>query len=328
MKTISEQNILEVRKIKVNFNTDQGSVYPVDDVSFNLKAGDVLGIVGESGCGKTLTALSCLNLVPYPGVIRSGEVLFKGEDILSFPEKKIRKIRGSKIAMVFQESMTALNPVYRIGYQMASVISRNKNISKKQANKLVVDSLVAMGVPGAEERLRDFPHQLSGGMRQRVLIALALACEPELLIADEPTTALDVTTQSMILESIGNIQSKKKMATIFVSHDLGVVSDFCDSVLVMYCGRVVEKASTSKLFSSPRHPYTIGLLQSIPQIHQHSLSKLPTIEGSVPSLTELQGGCRFANRCTYARSQCFQSEPDLQGHNGHEVACFFPQEIK
>ena len=327
MKEQTQEKILEVRNLKVKFDTEQGSIRPVDNVSFTLNYGEILGVVGESGSGKTLTALSCLNLVPYPGAIEDGEVLLMGEDILKYSEKKIRRIRGSDIAMVFQEPMTALNPVYRIGRQLSTVISVNRKVSRKKAKKIAVEFLTAMGIPNAEERLGDFPHQLSGGMRQRVLIALALACKPKLLVADEPTTALDVTTQSVILDKIRHIQADAKMATILVTHDLGVVSELCQTVLVMYCGRVIEKAPTQMIFSSPKHPYTIGLLNSIPQVREKVLDRLPTIEGTVPNLYELANGCRFANRCTQARSRCFHEEPQLVGKGEHAVACFYPKEF-
>ncbi|NRA44878.1 MAG: ABC transporter ATP-binding protein [Oligoflexales bacterium] len=324
----AQKKILEVENLKVRFSSEQGSVFPVDDVSFSLNPGEVLGIVGESGCGKTLTALSCLNLLPFPGVIETGEVWFNGDDVLKLNEKKLRHLRGAKIAMVFQESMTALNPVYRIGSQLSSIISMNRKVSKKQAKALALDYLTAMGIPGAEQRLHDFPHQLSGGMRQRVLIALALACEPQILIADEPTTALDVTTQAFILDKIRGIQASADMATILVSHDLGVVAEFCHRVIVMYCGRIIEKASIQKIFTEPRHPYTVGLLNSIPQVRQKVLHRLQIIEGAVPNLHDLSSGCRFANRCSQAQDRCFREEPFLSGSGGHEVACFYPREVQ
>ncbi|MFK7827344.1 MAG: ABC transporter ATP-binding protein [Oligoflexales bacterium] len=328
MKEQVQETVLEIRNLKIKFNTEHGPVFPVDDVSFTLNSGEVLGIVGESGCGKTLTALSCLNLVPNPGNIETGKVILNGENILDYSEKKIRKIRGSKISMVFQEPMTALNPVYPIGWQLSSIISMNRKVSKKRARILAVEFLIAMGIPQAEERLRDFPHQLSGGMRQRVLIALALACKPQVLVADEPTTALDVTTQSVILENIRQIQAEAKMATILVTHDLGVVSELCQSVLVMYCGQVIEKAPAQQIFSSPKHPYTVGLLNSIPQVREKPLDRLSTIEGTVPNLYELTRGCRFANRCTQSRSRCLNEEPLLEAKGGHAVACFYPKGLE
>jgi len=318
------QTLLSVRDLTVEFATEQGRVRAVDRVSFDVQAGEIVGLVGESGCGKTVTGLSVLGLVPRPpGDIVAGEILFEGKDLLQLDESGMRAVRGGDISMIFQEPMTALNPVFTIGAQMTEVLRLHKQLSRSQARAATIEMLDLVGIPAPAKRIDEYPHQLSGGMRQRVMIAMALSCGPKLLIADEPTTALDVTTQAQVLEQIVKLQSQFDMGVILVTHDLGVVAETCDRALVMYCGEIVESAPVGELFESPAHPYTAGLLSSIPRIREQRLDRLPVIDGVVPDLLHLPPGCRFADRCERANSACRKQRPDLNGESSL-VRCFKP----
>jgi peptide/nickel transport system ATP-binding protein len=318
--------ILSVKNLAVEFKTAKGNLRAVSDVSFDISAGDTLGIVGESGCGKSVTALAILGLIPAPhGKIVRGSITFKGQELVGLSESKYRSIRGRDISMIFQEPMTALNPVFRIGSQMVNVLCRHQSLSRKQARARAIEMLKAVGIPSPENRIDDYPHQLSGGMRQRVMIAMALSCGPSLLLADEPTTALDVTTQAQVMYEISKLQKEQHMAMVLVTHDLGVVAESCQNVLVMYCGQVVEAASVKELFRNPRHPYTRGLIASIPVVREKKLARLPTIEGMVPDLLDLPPGCRFVDRCERAVDRCRVSNPPLLAEGGAAfVACFAP----
>ena len=316
--------LLEVSSLITEFDTDEGRVRAVDQISFSANTGETLGIVGESGCGKSVTALSIMRLLPQPmGKIAGGSVLFQGVDLTTLPLSKMEKVRGNEIGMVFQEPMTALNPVHTIGKQIAEVLLLHNDYSTQRALKESVDILDRVGIPSPELKMGEYPHQLSGGMRQRVVIAIALACKPKLLIADEPTTALDVTIQAQILELIKDLQAEMGMSVILITHDLGVIAETCDQVVVMYAGKIVEKGSVFDLFDNPSHPYTRGLLASIPTLETPPKSKLSVIDGMVPGLMDLPPGCRFENRCPYARHACGQSVPPIQVIEAqHEVSCF------
>lgn len=291
------ENILEVDKLITSFETDRGLLRAVDQVSFTVPAGKTVGIVGESGCGKSVTAMSIVRLLPQPaGKILGGHVYFKGRDLVRASDSEIRKIRGGGIGVIFQEPMAALNPVHRIGRQVAEVFHLHKKLSKKDAWDAATEMLELVRIPAPEKRMMDYPHHLSGGMRQRVVIAMAMACRPSLLIADEPTTALDVTVQAQILDLMGRLQSEMGMSTILITHDLGVIAETCDDVVVMYAGRVVERASAEELFSNPLHAYTQGLLHSIPTLETPSKSLLNTIPGTVAALADYSHGCRFCQR--------------------------------
>lgn len=291
------ENLLEVQKLITSFETDRGLLRAVDQVSFTVPEGKTVGIVGESGCGKSVTAMSIVRLLPQPaGKILGGHVLFKGRDLVRASDAEIRKIRGGDIGVIFQEPMSALNPVHRIGRQVSEIFRLHKNLSKRDAWDASLDMLRMVRIPAPEKRMMDYPHQLSGGMRQRIVIALALACRPSLVIADEPTTALDVTVQAQILELMGRLQSEMNMSVILITHDLGVIAETCDEVVVMYAGRVVEKAPAEELFAHPLHAYTKGLLQSIPTLDSPSKSVLRTIPGTVASLADHTHGCRFCQR--------------------------------
>jgi oligopeptide/dipeptide ABC transporter ATP-binding protein len=325
--------LLEVQNLKTRFNTDQGSFLAVDDVSFHVKKGQTLGIVGESGCGKSVTSLSVMRLIQKPGSIESGKIMFKGRDLLSLPDAKMREIRGNEIAMIFQEPMTSLNPVYTIGDQIEeAVLLHQKDLDKKQARERAIDMLRKVGIPAPEKRFHEYPHQLSGGMRQRVMIAMAISCNPELLIADEPTTALDVTIQAQILDLMRKLQRDFGAAMILITHDLGVVAETCQEVAVMYAGRIVEYGTVEDIFYRPKHPYTRGLLDSIPHFETgHKLEQLRTIKGMVPSPMNLPKGCRFADRCPYVQDDCRAAYPSLENMRGiHKVACYHPlsEEVK
>jgi oligopeptide/dipeptide ABC transporter ATP-binding protein len=291
------ENILEVDKLITSFETDRGLLRAVDQVSFTVPAGKTVGIVGESGCGKSVTAMSIVRLLPQPaGKILGGHVYFKGRDLVRASDSEIRKIRGGEIGVIFQEPMAALNPVHRIGRQVAEVFHMHKKLSKKDAWDAATEMLELVRIPAPDKRMMDYPHHLSGGMRQRVVIAMAMACRPSLLIADEPTTALDVTVQAQILDLMGRLQSEMGMSTILITHDLGVIAETCDEVVVMYAGRVVERASAEELFSNPLHAYTKGLLHSIPTLDTPSKSLLNTIPGTVAALADYSHGCRFCQR--------------------------------
>lgn len=317
--------ILKVRNFSAGFLKD-GEVYPaVDRISFDLRKGETLGIVGESGCGKSVTALSIMRLLPVPsGKYIGGEILYRGKNLLAFTPEEMRKVRGNSIAMIFQEPMTALNPVKKIGRQITEVFElHRKDLKKAEMEQETLSLLEKVGIPDPLQRMSEYPHQLSGGMRQRVMIAIALACKPDILIADEPTTALDVTIQAQILDLIKELQRESGMSVIFITHDLGVIAELCDDVVVMYAGRVAEKAPADALFVSPMHPYTSGLLESIPKFEYKRKTRLKSIEGMVPSITDYPEGCRFRNRCTFAFEPCSIKHPDeVEIAENHKVNCF------
>jgi oligopeptide/dipeptide ABC transporter ATP-binding protein len=322
----TEKDLLVVKNLKTSFTTDEGHILAVDDISFSLKSGRTLGIVGESGCGKSVTSLSIMRLIQPPGKIEAGsEIIFSGKNLLSLSDSEMRAIRGDRIAMIFQEPMTSLNPVFTIGDQIDEVISiHKKELNRQQVKDKTIQMLKLVGIPSPEQRYTEYPHQLSGGMRQRVMIAMAMSCDPELLIADEPTTALDVTIQAQILDLMQKLQKEFKSGMILITHDLGVVAEMCDEVLVMYAGKVAEYGTVEDIFYRPRHPYTRGLLDSIPHFDSgHRLKRLKTIPGLVPSLTKLPKGCRFQDRCAYAQDICRINEPVLD-QNKHQAACHFP----
>ncbi len=313
------QEILKVNDLAVHFHLEKRVIPAVDGVSFSVSKGETLGIVGESGCGKSVTALSVMKLLPSPPAkIVRGEIWFKGENLLSKTEEEMRRIRGNNISMIFQEPMTSLNPVLTIGYQISEVIMRHKNLSKKEALSEAVEMLRLTRIPLPEKRIKQYPHHLSGGMRQRVMIAMALACNPELLIADEPTTALDVTIEAQILELINELREKTGSSVIMITHDLGVVAEVADKVAVMYAGRIVEYADVYTIFNNPKHPYTKGLLEAIPDIAIPRGQKLKEIKGLVPSPDEIKEGCRFKTRCECVRNECMIEEPPLM-HNGSSL---------
>lgn len=314
--------VLRVENLVVGFDTDAGHLTAVDGISFEVPRGKTLGIVGESGSGKSVTALSIMRLLPQPmGKITGGAIYFEGKNLAEIPLAEMRKIRGNRIGMVFQEPMSALNPVHRIGRQLAEVILLHNAIAKKEANARAVELLKKVGIPAAEERMLAYPHQLSGGMRQRVVIAMALACNPDLLICDEPTTALDVTIQAQILDLLKSLQRELKMSIILITHDLGVIAENCDEVAVMYAGRIVEKTSVLRLFSSPRHAYTQALIHAIPSLDSQPKTRLPAIEGMVPGLAELKPGCRFAPRSgrPYTEEDLLVRPPFIEISPGHWV---------
>lgn len=315
-------NLVEVKNLKTYFFTDDGVVPAVDGVDFSIKKGETLGIVGESGCGKSVTSLSLLRLVPNPpGKIVEGEMYFKGENLLEKSESEMRKIRGNDISMIFQEPMTSLNPVFTVGEQITEAIELHQGLNKKDALAKAVEMLKLVGIPSAEQRVHEYPHQMSGGMRQRVMIAMALSCNPALLIADEPTTALDVTIQAQILELMKDLKERLGTAIMLITHDLGVVAEMAENVLVMYAGKVVEYADVRTIFSNPQHPYTIGLLGSIPRLDQPK-EKLYVIEGVVPNPFNMPTGCRFHPRCPEAREICKSREPELLQLDGRQVRCW------
>jgi oligopeptide/dipeptide ABC transporter ATP-binding protein len=319
--------LLQVRDLSVEFATDEGRVRAVDGISFTVAPGETVALVGESGCGKTVTGLALLGLIPQPpGRIASGSILFDGRDLLTLSEPELRRMRGSQISMIFQEPMTALNPVFRIGSQMVDVLRRHQRLTHAQARAAAIEMLGKVGLPAPARRIDEYPHQLSGGMRQRVMIAMALACGPRLLIADEPTTALDVTTQAQVMDLMVSLQREFGMALILITHDLGVVAESCQRALVMYAGKIVESAPVATLFRVPRHPYTDGLLASIPRLRATRLAQLPVIAGMVPDLRHLPEGCRFAERCPRVRDYCRLASPPLApiGNAGTEVACYVP----
>jgi len=326
-----QQPVLSVRDLVVEFSTENGVVRAVDNVSFDVYQNETVGLVGESGCGKTVTGLSLLGLIPSPpGRIVSGQILLEGRDLTALSEAELRELRGSDISMIFQEPMTALNPVFTIGNQMMDVLVYHEKLTRKQARAAALEMLAKVGIPAPDKRIDEYPHQLSGGMRQRVMIAMALSCNPKLLVADEPTTALDVTTQAQVLEQINKLQQEFHMAVILITHDLGVVAETCRRGVVMYCGRVIENASIEHLFKRPLHPYTSGLLNSIPRIRADRLAELPIIPGRVPDLRDLPDGCRFAERCDRATDLCRRDSPPLAPFEQSDefVACHFPGDDK
>ncbi len=336
--------LLEIRDLVTEFRTDRGTVRAVDGVSFAIGRGQTVGVVGESGCGKSVTALSVMRLVASPpGRIASGSVRYGGQDLLALPERDMRALRGNRLAMIFQEPMTSLNPVFTVGDQVAEAVRLHQGKSRKDARAVAIEMLAKVGIPAPEHRVDDYPHQLSGGMRQRVMIAMALACKPDLLIADEPTTALDVTIQAQILELLGALQAELGMSILLITHDLGVVAETCTEVVVMYAGRVVEQAPTAALFARPRHHYTAGLLRSIPSYQPAGPAtpyrdggtaappgarpRLREIRGMVPPLHALPKGCKFVDRCDAAIARCRDEEPALVTlGERHQVRCHAPVE--
>jgi len=322
----NKQIILEVTDLKTQFFTETGVVQAVDGVNFRVRRGEVLGIVGESGCGKSVTSLSIMRLIGDPGRIVQGSIVFDDEDLVKLSEKEMLDIRGNRISMIFQQPQSSLNPVFRVGDQLAESLQIHKNMSKKESHARAVELLRMVGIPEPESRAKSYPHEMSGGMAQRVMIAMALSCEPELLIADEPTTALDVTIQAQILDLMRNLRTKTDTAIILITHDLGVVAEMCDRVNVMYAGRIVEKASVEDLFASPQHPYTAALIGSTPVLGQVD-KELTTIPGSVPNLITLPQGCKFAPRCEarieHNLTRCTEEEPKLEDvENGRFVRCW------
>jgi oligopeptide/dipeptide ABC transporter, ATP-binding protein, C-terminal domain len=300
-------SLLEVSNLQTHFPTRAGLVRAVNDVSFTIDEGELLGLVGESGCGKSITALSIMRLIYPPGKIAGGSIKFKGEELTTASEDRLREIRGNDIAMIFQDPMTSLNPVFTVGEQIAEALRLHRKLDKKAAKLAAIEAMKEVSIPSPERRADDYPHQLSGGMRQRVMIAMALACDPELLIADEPTTALDVTIQAQILELLNELRRTRKLAVLLITHDLGVVAETADRVCVMYTGKIVEESGVDELFAEPKHPYTRGLLKSVPRLsvdHIAKISRLETIDGTVPSPTDLPPGCHFAPRCEFRMERC------------------------
>ncbi len=321
--------LLQVKNLKTYFYTEDGIVRAVDGVDFEVRSGEVLGLVGESGCGKSVTSLSIMQLISKPGKVVEGEILLDGTDLLTLPEKEMVKVRGNKISMIFQQPQTALNPVFKVGDQIAEVLNIHQSLGKEAGHKRAVEMLKKVGIPDAERRVEAYPHELSGGMAQRVMIAMALACLPELLIADEPTTALDVTIQAQILDLMRGLRTDMGTAVILITHDLGVVAEMCERVAVMYAGEIVEQADVNPLFEHPLHPYTLGLIGSIPILGEVK-ERLDVIPGSVPNLVNLPPGCRFAPRCQarikYGLNICTDRKPDLiEAESGHKVRCWLYQ---
>jgi oligopeptide transport system ATP-binding protein len=315
--------LLSVRNLKTQFRTQDGAVKAVDGVSFYIGKGETLGVVGESGCGKSVTALSIMRLIPDPpGRILDGEIVFDGQDLLKLKDEQMRRVRGRRIAMIFQDPMTSLNPVLTISRQLTEALELHLKMSRRAAKDRAVELLDMVGIPAARARIDDYPHQFSGGMRQRVMIAMALSCNPELLIADEPTTALDVTIQAQIIDLIRKLSADFGTAVMFISHNLGVVAGLCDRINVMYAGHIVETAETEELFAHPKHPYTLGLLRSIPRLDEERKEKLAPIEGLPPDLISPPPGCPFQPRCVYAVERSKQERPELRAVRiGHDVAC-------
>jgi len=303
--------VLEVKDVTTCFFTDIGVATAVDRVSFSVNQGDTLGIVGESGCGKSVTALTIMQLIPQPpGKVTSGQIIFNGTDLLRLSDKEMRQIRGEKISMIFQDPMTSLNPVFKVGEQISEVIRLHQKLSKKESFNQAIELFKSVGIPSPEKRVYEYPHQLSGGMRQRAMIAMAISCQPNLMIADEPTTALDVTIQAQILDVIQDLKENIGSSIILITHDLGVIAETAQTVIVMYAGKIMEYAPAEDLFEKPCHPYTVGLMQSIPSLEQDT-EKLPVIPGLVPSLFEIPPGCAFNNRCNHVMERCFNEEPPL-----------------
>ncbi|MBH5317605.1 ABC transporter ATP-binding protein [Paenibacillus sp. GSMTC-2017] len=319
--------LLEVDSLQVAYRTEKGKLISVDDVSFELKAGETIAIVGESGCGKSVTSLSIMGLLGANGSVANGDIRFDGRSLTNSTEDQLRKLRGSDISMIFQEPMTSLNPVIPIGEQIEESIRLHMNKSRKEAKTIAVEMLKKVGIPRPEAIAKEYPHSLSGGMRQRVMIAMALVCKPKLLIADEPTTALDVTIQAQILQLMKQLQEESGAAILLVTHDLGVVAEMADHVIVMYAGQVVESGNVFELFRAPQHPYTQGLMKSIPRIDQQSRERLLAISGTVPSIQQMPTGCRFHTRCQYATERCGRVQPDLfSSGKGSSVRCWLTQQ--
>jgi len=316
-------HLLEVNNLRTHFPTRAGLVRAVDGVSFYLDRGELLGLVGESGCGKSMTALSVMRLIAPPGKIVDGQVLFDGKDLLKLSDADMRQMRGDDIAMIFQDPMTSLNPVYTVGEQIAEALRLHRKLSRKQAKQAAIEAMREVAIPDPARRVNDYPHQLSGGMRQRIMIAMALACNPKLLIADEPTTALDVTIQAQILELLDDLRKQRDLAVLLITHDLGVVAEVADRVAVMYTGRIVEESPVDELFARPKHPYTEGLLRSVPKLTASEVLKketLETIEGTVPRPTDLPPGCHFAPRCSHRMPRCIAEDIPLYQLEGEVKA--------
>ncbi|MFC7373634.1 ABC transporter ATP-binding protein [Fictibacillus iocasae] len=320
--------VIEVKQLHTSFMTDDGEIPVVSGIDFHINPGEVLGIVGESGCGKSVTSLSVMGLVPSPNGKVRGEILFKGENLASASEKRMRQIRGNEIAMIFQEPMTSLNPVFTIGEQLIESLRIHRKWNKKQAMARAVEMLKLVGLPRAEELVKEYPHQLSGGMRQRVMIAMAMICDPTLLIADEPTTALDVTIQAQILELMKKLNKETDTAIMMITHDLGVVAEMCERVVVMYAGKIVEEGDVKTIFQNPKHPYTVGLIQSVPDMREKK-ERLYSIPGNVPKPGSVNYGCHFAPRCEHAMPQCISDTPALKAfENGQQVRCWLYEDGK
>ena len=319
---MTEDIVLQVKNLQTYFYTEEGIVPAVDGLDFSLRQGETLAIVGESGCGKSVTSMSVLRLVPTPpGKILGGEILYKGEDLLKKSEKQMRSIRGNEISMIFQEPLTSLNPVFTIGRQITDILRLHQSMNKKQAREKALEMLRKVRIPAPEKVIDDYPHQLSGGMRQRIMIAMVLSVKPELIIADEPTTALDVTIQAQIMELMGKLKEEMGTSIILITHDMGVIADIADDVMVMYGGNVVEQAPVADIFEHPLHPYTQGLLASIPRMDM-DVETLAAIEGTVPSLAEMPTGCHFSTRCPYCTEKCRSENPAMVDQGGHKVACW------
>lgn len=318
-------SILEVSNLRTSFFTDDGEVPAVDGISFSIKEGEILGVVGESGCGKSVTSLSIMGLLPHPqGKIVGGQIMYEGKDISHLKEAEMRKLRGNDLAMIFQEPMTSLNPVFTIGEQLTEAIRLHNHMSKQEQNDRAVELLKLVGLPRATELLKEYPHELSGGMRQRVMIAIAMSCNPKVLIADEPTTALDVTIQAQILDLMLKLNQETHTAIMLITHDLGVVAQVCKRVVVMYGGKIVEEGDVKDIFNHPKHPYTEGLIKSIPDLYSKK-DKLYSIKGSVPKPGSIKKGCLFAPRCDYVMDKCKEQVPELLG-SGHKSRCFLHQD--
>jgi len=322
--------LLEIKHLRTRFHTEDGVVKAVNDVSYTMDASEILGVVGESGCGKSVHALSIMRLIPDPpGKIESGEVWFDGRDLLKLSEAEMRKVRGRDIAMVFQDPMSSLNPVYTVGFQIVEALRLHKNMTKAEARERAGELLTMVGIPDAPKRLDDYPHQFSGGMRQRAMIAMALSCEPKLLIADEPTTALDVTIQAQIVDLVKRLQDELGMAIMWITHDLGVIAEMAHKINVMYAGSIIERGPVRKIYKKTRHPYTLGLLGSLPRLDEAPGTKLISIPGLPPDLLNLPEGCPFAARCIYRKDRCLEEKPPLQpaDDDDHLVACWYWEEI-
>lgn len=325
---MSQTPVLDVKQLQTTFFSADGEIPAVDQISFSVNKGEILGIVGESGCGKSVTSLSIMKLIPQPpGKITKGEIWLDGENLVQASEKRMREIRGNEVAMIFQEPMTSLNPLFTIGNQLIEGIRIHKKVSKKEARTDAINMLKLVGLPRAEQIINEYPHQLSGGMRQRVMIAMALSCHPRLLIADEPTTALDVTIQAQILALMKDLNEKLDTAIVMITHDLGVVADLCQRVIVMYAGKIVEEAEVRDLFKNPKHPYTVGLLQSVPDVRE-TKDRLYSIPGNVPKPGSVLQGCRFAARCEKVHDRCYIEDPKLYKlENGQSVRCFLHEGV-
>jgi len=321
----AKPSVLDVRDLKTVFKTRRGEVHAVNNVSFHLEPGELLGVVGESGSGKSVTMMSLIGLLPTPPAeVRNGHVMFDGKDLLRATDDELRAIRGARIGFIFQDPMTSLNPVFNVGFQVMEPLRKHMGLSKSQAHKRAIDLLELVGIPDAARRLKDYPHQFSGGMRQRVMIAIALACDPEVLIADEPTTALDVTIQAQILELVHDLRRKLGMAIVWITHDLGVIAGIADRVLVMYGGQVVEQGPVRDLFANPKHPYTRALLETVPHVRGARAERLEVIQGQPPMLSGQPTACPFRDRCSEAMARCAQENPwRVSVGAGHDVACFW-----